>query len=554
MSAGALDRAVELGGTTLPIVARPADEADRTPGASGSALYRFSMVVTGVLVLLWFAASAGLRPLMLPDEGRYVGVAWEMLRSGDWLTPTLDGLPYFHKPPLFYWITASSLELFGAHEWAARAAPILGATLATMTLYGFARRWAGERQARATLVALLAQPLFFLGGQFANLDMLVAGCISATIVLLAHATLCAEHGRPARTVLAAAYVMAALGVLAKGLIGVVLPALVIVAWLVARGRPRALVRLWSWPGFALFVLAAAPWFAAMQVRFPEFLDYFFVVQHFKRFAAAGFNNVQPFWFYAAVLALCCLPWAPWLLRATRWPRTDSDAHRAIRLLMAVWIGVVVLFFSWPASKLVGYVLPAVPPLAFLLADAYVRASPTPGARRLWVSGAALAMVVNVTVVAWLSTHPLQSSRALAMALREQFRAGETVVMLEQYAFDLPFYADLRAPALVVDQWSSSEIDRHDNWRKELADAGRLAPVAARSTLVEPAELAARLCAESSSWLLGASASTARYPFLAVAEQVASEGGRTLWRVDSRVPAVLSALGCSGTPSVGSAGR
>lgn len=324
MSAGALDRAVELGGTTLPIVARPADEADRTPGASGSALYRFSMVVTGVLVLLWFAASAGLRPLMLPDEGRYVGVAWEMLRSGDWLTPTLDGLPYFHKPPLFYWITASSLELFGAHEWAARAAPILGATLATMTLYGFARRWAGERQARATLVALLAQPLFFLGGQFANLDMLVAGCISATIVLLAHATLCAEHGRPARTVLAAAYVMAALGVLAKGLIGVVLPALVIVAWLVARGRPRALVRLWSWPGFALFVLAAAPWFAAMQVRFPEFLDYFFVVQHFKRFAAAGFNNVQPFWFYAAVLALCCLPWAPWLLR------DEVAAHRQRR--------------------------------------------------------------------------------------------------------------------------------------------------------------------------------------------------------------------------------
>ena len=82
--------------------------------------------VAGVaaVVLAWLAASAWLRPLHLPDEGRYVGVAWEMLRSGDWLTPTLDGLPYFHKPPLFYWITAGSMAWFGLDEAAARAAPL----------------------------------------------------------------------------------------------------------------------------------------------------------------------------------------------------------------------------------------------------------------------------------------------------------------------------------------------------------------------------------------------------------------------------------------------
>jgi 4-amino-4-deoxy-L-arabinose transferase-like glycosyltransferase len=73
-----------------------------------------------LIVLAWVGAFAWLRSLMLPDEGRYVGVAWEMVRSGDWVTPTLNGLPYFHKPPLFYWITASSLTLFGNVEWAAR--------------------------------------------------------------------------------------------------------------------------------------------------------------------------------------------------------------------------------------------------------------------------------------------------------------------------------------------------------------------------------------------------------------------------------------------------
>src|SRR4051812_34068072 len=134
---------------------------------------------------IWLVATAWARPLMLPDEGRYVGVAWEMLRSGDWLTPTLNGLPYFHKPPLFYWISAASIGAFGHHELAARAAPLVGAAIGAASLFLFAWRWTDARTARLALVALLAQPLFFIGGQFANLDMLVAGCISATVLLLA---------------------------------------------------------------------------------------------------------------------------------------------------------------------------------------------------------------------------------------------------------------------------------------------------------------------------------------------------------------------------------
>jgi 4-amino-4-deoxy-L-arabinose transferase-like glycosyltransferase len=516
--------------------------------------YAAAAAVTALAVFVWFAFTAGLRPLMLPDEGRYVGVAWEMLRSGDWLTPTLDGLPYFHKPPLFYWITASSLGLFGLNEWAARLAPVLGATIGTLALHGFARRWAGERQARATLVALLAQPLVFIGGQFANLDMLVAGCITATVVLLAHAALSVESGRPDRRALLAAYGMAALGMLAKGLIGFVLPALVIGAWLAARGRWRTLRALWSWPGAGIFLLLGAPWFVAMQLRFPDFLDYFFVVQHFKRFAAAGFNNVEPFWFYPALLVLFCLPWAPWLLRLLRRPPAAPGAAGSLRLLMGLWVGVVVLFFSLPASKLVGYVLPALPPLAFLIADGYTAAATGRLGRRLWIGGAVLAIVLNGVAVGWLSMHPLKSSRALALALLERQRGSEPVVMLEDYRFDVPFYAALRRPVVVVDAWSSPDIARHDNWRKEFADAAAFAPAQAATTLIERSALPKLLCAAPTSWLLGANASTATHPFLAAAQRVATQGGTSLWRVDARAPAVFSALGCEGRPSVGSAGR
>ncbi|HJV60627.1 MAG TPA: glycosyltransferase family 39 protein, partial [Albitalea sp.] len=179
-----------------------------------------------ILALAWLAATAWMRPLALPDEGRYVGVAWEMLRSGQWAVPTLDGMPFFHKPPLFYWITAASMAVFGPGVLAARAASLLGALIAAVSVALFVQRWQGERASRRVQIVLLTTPLFFGGAQFANLDMLVAGCISAAIVLAAHALLCLERGRPGRGALAGAFVFAALGMLAKGLIGGVLPALV----------------------------------------------------------------------------------------------------------------------------------------------------------------------------------------------------------------------------------------------------------------------------------------------------------------------------------------
>ena len=125
-------------------------------------------------------------------------------------------------------------------------------------MYAFTRRWFSERAARAGLVVLLVQPLWLIAGQFANLDMLVAGCITATIVLLAHSVLLADQGKPWRAVLTGAWAMAALGVLAKGLIGFVLPAMVILVWLVLRRRWRSLVSLLWWPGPVVFVALTAP--------------------------------------------------------------------------------------------------------------------------------------------------------------------------------------------------------------------------------------------------------------------------------------------------------
>jgi 4-amino-4-deoxy-L-arabinose transferase-like glycosyltransferase len=497
-----------------------------------------------ILVLLWLAATAWMRPFMLPDEGRYVGVAWEMIRSGDWLTPTLNGLPFFHKPPLFYWITAASMSAFGPHEWAARAASILGGTIGAVGLFVFARRWSGERVARLALLALMAQPLFYVGSQFANLDMLVAGCITATILLAADAVLSADRGLPYQPALLGAYAMAAFGVLAKGLIGAVLPTLVLLPWLFAMRRPALILTLISWRGLALFLLIAGPWFLAMESRFPDFLNYFFVVQHFKRFTSGGFNNVQPFWFYPVVLSLLSLPWLPWMARLLIRGRATS-AMGPVELLMLAWAGMVIAFFSLPQSKLVGYVMPAVPPMAVLMALGYLcRGEPSPRTRRWWQISAAATVAATLATIAGLSLFPPNSTRGVALRLLQLRAPGDSVFMLGKFYGDVPLYARLGQPSEVVEDWLAADLADHDDQRKELADAGRFAPGLAASLLVTPAALPSALCRARIAWLIGPADSAGKFPFLRSSNPVYAEGETALWKVDPAAPgAMRSALGC-----------
>ena len=527
-----------------------------TDAAAAQGPDRRASAVLALLSLVWLAALAWPRPLLLPDEGRYVGVAWEMMRSGDWLTPTLNGLPYFHKPPLFYWLTAASMTLFGPGEWAARAAPLLGAWVGAMALYLFVRRWWGAPAARRSLWALLAQPLFYVGGQFANLDMLVAGCITTTIVLLAHAAMSLRRRLPYKSALAAAYAFAALGLLAKGLIGLLIPALVVGVWLIALRRWRDLAALLWWPGALLFLLLAAPWFVAMQAKFDGFFDYFFVVQHFKRYAAGGFNNLQPFWFYPAVLVLFTLPWLPWLRAQFRRGRFSDPQRGELRLLMVLWVLLVLLFFSLPKSKLLGYILPAVPPLAVLLADAFesrVRAVNDRAARWWWAS-AGVSSALSIAAIVVLSVQPGRSNKALAEVLLEQRGVDEPVFMLDNYLFDLPFYARLKGPTPIVLDWTDPEIQRRDNWRKELADAAAFAPLRARSALLQPEQLAAALCSHPISWVVGPAAAAQALPWLSNARVVSEVRGTTLWRLEAASPGVRVRLDCAETPNADSASR
>jgi hypothetical protein len=313
------------------------------------------------------------------------------------------------------------------------------------------------------------------------------------------------------------------------LIGAAIPAMVILVWLAAMHRWKVMGRLVWLPGLALFVAVAAPWFIVMQVRFPSFLDYFFIVQQFTRYTRTGFNNPQPFWFYPVVLTVLVLPWSPWLYRAISRRYWANALASPVRMLMWSWLCVVVLFFSWPQSKLVGYVLPALAPLAFLIADT---AGPllhrSRHARRVWLGCAAIAVLACLGLVAGSVATSRNSKRELADTMAALSRPGEPIIFLHEYFYDIPFYARLTAPVLVVSDWQSPAARPGDNWKKELADASHFA---GNGTLVDESRLMNTLCAAPVSWIVASSGSLKDDSLLAGLQPVASAQKTRLFRID-----------------------
>ncbi|MEI7612754.1 MAG: glycosyltransferase family 39 protein [Betaproteobacteria bacterium] len=492
------------------------------------------------LCFAWLCFTAGFRPLTLPDEGRYIGVAWEMLSSGNWLDPTLDGMPFFHKPPLFYWITAAGLKLFGSIEWAGRLASLLAGLVMIVSLHAFVRQHRDKRTANLAIAILVTMPFFFVGAQFANLDMLVAGMISATIISGANAILALQKGLPHRRALAFAYIFAALGILAKGLIGIVLPGAILFGWLIVTQRFRLIPRLFPIYLIVLFIAVVAPWFWLMEKAHPGFLHYFFVYHHFQRFSETGFNNQRAVWFYLPVLLALALPWSIWIWRVFKRNVLFDREGFAIRSLMILWLLGILVFFSLPNSKLVGYILPTLPPLAFLIAEALLawqqERSHSFSSRPALAIGATLAFAATFCVaIIPAATHLDSASFKPASAIvLPQFQAADQIVMLEDYQYDMAFYLKASKPAWVINTWDDPEIPKFDDGRKELFDAGQFDPAARQKFLIHASQFAARLCQETEGtlWVWGRTDRAQRFAFLEKNNTVFADARMTLWKLDA----------------------
>ena len=315
-----------------------------------------------IFLPIWLFVLSWIRPLSVPDEGRYGDISRSMFESGDWLIPRINSLPFMHKPPLLHWLSSIFMELFGMHIWVLRLVPVLAATLMLVSLFLFVRKHISERVAQLTAIILGTNLLFFGSSEYINHDLLLASWITVSVLCFVDFTISAR-----KSILFLGYFAGAAAFLSKGLIGVLIPGMILLPWLLYSKQWKKIPSLLNPLGILLFILLVSPWLYAVQLKYPQFLHYFFIDQQFSRFSSKEFNNKQPWCFYLLILFVSFLPW----ILSSRFGSIkavfQNYKQSALLALLVWWFISVTIFFSIPPSKLAGYILPAVPPLAVYLA-------------------------------------------------------------------------------------------------------------------------------------------------------------------------------------------
>ena len=334
------------------------------------------------------------RPLLDPDEGRYAEIPREMLARGDWITPRLNDVRYFEKPPLQYWATAALYSVFGVKEWTARLWTVGLSFLCLPMVFCWTRRLFGQEAALAALTSLAVSPYFAIIGQLNLLDGAFSLWLCGAVLAFALAQ-CAPIGSASeRRWMLAAWLAGALAVLSKGIVVGVLVGSTLILYSLLE-RDRLIWRRLHWMlGLPLFLLVTLPWFVAVSWRNPAFAEFFFVHEHFARFLTTVHQRVEPWWYFAAILAFAALPWlipVAGACRAAWLDNTQEIPFKPLKMLL-IFSAFTLLFFSSSESKLAPYILPMMPALAVIVGVHVARS-------RWFIRGVAVFLAVLVSVLA-----------------------------------------------------------------------------------------------------------------------------------------------------------
>ena len=337
------------------------------------------------VAIIWFG-NIEYRKLIKPDEGRYAEIPREMVVSGDWVTPRLNDLKYFEKPPLQYWATATAYEIFGEHQWTSRLWAALTGFAGIFLVWFAGTRLFGCAAGRYAAVLLGGSLLYALMAHINTLDMGVTFFITLGIVGLLLGQQAEGDPRTRRNWMVLAWAAMALAVLSKGLMGLVLPGAALFLYSVFQRDIGVWKRMhWS-RGLLLFLLLVSPWFYLVMKANPEFFQKFFIYEHYTRFTTKELGRYQPWYYFVPVLLLGMMPWTALmfdtLLRTWKGSvRTDNSTRALARSglrtfgadkafnperFLLIWAVFIYLFFSVSGSKLPSYLLPMFPALALLM--------------------------------------------------------------------------------------------------------------------------------------------------------------------------------------------
>ena len=413
------------------------------------------LLLAGFCTFLFFYG-IGQFGLVGADEPRYAQVAREMLGRHDWITPTLGGVPWLEKPPLYYWQAMLAYRIFGVRDWSARLPSAVDASLIVLAVYLFLRKLRPGLHLDGALITASAAGLVGFAHS-ASTDTALAAMF--TLAMLAWY---AWWETSQNSYLAAFYFFLALAVLAKGPVAAALAGVVIALFAATAKDLRILLKALWVPAMLVFFVVALPWYIAIEVRHPEFFRIFILEHNLARFGTNLYHHEEPFWYYLPVTALVLIPWVVFSLAAmievisVWWAERKStfDNEDALNLYLVLWLIVPVFCFSLSRSKLPGYILPAVPAGTLLVAE-YVRRHVDDNRPPRWLIGlhavvAAAPLVPALTVAYLLGQHRLPWGRGtmIASAIALILAAGIAVTLDSKLGLRLLYFVTL-VPVLFI---------------------------------------------------------------------------------------------------------
>jgi 4-amino-4-deoxy-L-arabinose transferase-like glycosyltransferase len=422
-----------------------------------------SLLLVGFCAFLFFYG-LGQFGLIGADEPRYAQVAREMLERHDWITPVLGGQPWLEKPPLYYWQAMMAYSIFGVSDWAARLPSAIDATFLVLAVYFFLRRFRPGFELDGALIAASCAGIMAYA-HAASMDMALATAFTAGMLGW---WAWRETGK--RIYLAVFYGLMALGTLAKGPVAPFLAIVVIVSYAAAVRELRLVSKTLWLPGIILFCVIALPWFVAVQMRNPEFFREFIVEHNLGRFSKNLYHHTEPSWYYLPVTALALLPWTVFAIAAFAesvrlwWASRKSigesgnDSEYRLRIFACCWLVVPAILFSISQSKLPGYILPAIPAGALLLAD-YLRhrleqndAGPVGTGLIILHALFAAAPIVPALLIAYLITQhrlPVGQPMLVGLAIAFVFCAGIALTLVRKTGLRMLRFVTLIPVVLTV---------------------------------------------------------------------------------------------------------
>jgi 4-amino-4-deoxy-L-arabinose transferase len=322
-----------------------------------------SIVIIAGFILIYILP-LGVRPIIIPDEARYAEIPREMIASGDWIVPRLNGIRYFEKPVLGYWLNAVSMSIFGENAFAVRFPSALAAGLSGLMLFMLVRRFTGSHfKGILSAVIFLTCSEVFAVGTFSVLDSLLSMFLTAAMVSFFFAYSETDPKKKNR-LLAIFGACCGLAFLTKGFLAFAVPVVTVIPFMIWEKRLKELFRI-AWIPIIAAILISLPWSVMIHFRESDFWHYFFWVEHINRFMSDMPQHPQPLWYFVPVILLGALPWTA-LIPTVIPTIKETDYQDSFFRFVLCWLFFPFLFFSSSEGKLGTYILPCFSPLAIRL--------------------------------------------------------------------------------------------------------------------------------------------------------------------------------------------